>query len=428
MSKVAIIGGGASGIISAKILLDRGFNVTTFEKTNNVAGVWNYNDKDGALYKNLRTNLPKEIMVFENQQIPYKSEQSFISYQDVRKYLEQNAKVWQIDKHVCLNSEVISLNPLDKLDKNPVWRVTYIKDQIRYQEDFEFIIVANGHYNQPKIPQEIVGLDSIDNKNISHSKYYRSPNNHGRRVMCVGYSSSGMDISRELFESGREVYVSLRNLDNKKESYNLNDVKRDIKFTSSLREIICAENECIVITDNGNKIHVDEVIFCTGYKYDFPFLSCDLVSTDNNIVQPLLNQLLHERYLNLGFIGLPWKTLPFVLSECQAIFLACFWSQSHKGQVEILANMEDSQSHKTRFEDDFIKYFHMLGDQQWTYNLNLLDLVGQKTIFREQRIKLIEQVYNNVHELKLKYPFSFRDAVYKVDYIQNNYTRISNHK
>ena len=50
MSKVAIIGAGANGIISAKLLLDKSFDVTIFEKTNSIAGVWNYTEQ-GALYK-----------------------------------------------------------------------------------------------------------------------------------------------------------------------------------------------------------------------------------------------------------------------------------------------------------------------------------------------------------------------------------------
>ena len=32
MNKVAIIGAGASGLISAKVFLDKGFDITVFEK------------------------------------------------------------------------------------------------------------------------------------------------------------------------------------------------------------------------------------------------------------------------------------------------------------------------------------------------------------------------------------------------------------
>ncbi|MED7789213.1 NAD(P)-binding domain-containing protein [Francisella sp. 19X1-34] len=425
MKKVAIIGAGASGLISAKVFLDKGFDVTVFEKTNNVAGVWNYREQEGALYKNLRTNLPKEIMAFENARVSYKADKSFISYDEVRNYLEDNAKVWQVDGNVYLNSEVVRLEPIEKLSDQPIWELTYLKNQESFKEKFNFVIVCNGHFNIPKIPLDMDGVDRVKDY-ISHSKSYRSSNNHAKRVLCIGYSSSGMDISQELLNSDREVYVSLRELDSKKEQHNLESSKKGIKFISGIQKFEKTENGCLAITANQNNIEIDEVIFCTGYKYNFPFLSQNIVSTKDNIVEPLYNQLLHERYLNLAFVGLPWKTLPFVLSECQAIFLANFWQQNQTNMPKILAKLQDSKTHRASFDNNSLKYYHMLGDEQWQYNLNLLDIVDQKTLLREQRIRLIEQVYNNVHDLKLKYPFSFREANYKIDFERQNYHMIDN--
>ena len=389
MRRVAIIGAGASGLISAKVLLDKGFDVRVFEKTNNVAGVWNYSEQEGALYKSLRTNLPKEIMTFENAQVSYKADKSFINYDEVRACLEDNAKVWQIDKLVQLNSEVIKLEPIDNLSDQPAWQLTYIKDHESFKEEFNFVVVCNGHYNTPKIPLDVEGIDSLKD-HITHSKSYRSPNNHGKRVLCIGYSSSGMDISQELLNSDREVYVSLRELDNQKELHNLQNSKKGIKFISCIQKYKKTEHGYLAVTANQNSIEIDEVIFCTGYKYDFPFLSQDIVSTKGNIVEPLYNQLLHEKYLNLAFVGLPWKTLPFVLSECQAIFLSQAWQQNTQDLKDgIVSKIRSSKSHKADFDKDSLKYYHMLGDDQWSYNLNLLDIVNQKTNYREQRINLM---------------------------------------
>lgn len=427
MKRVAIIGAGASGLISAKVLLDKGFDVTIFENSNNVAGVWNYSEQEGALYKSLRTNLPKEIMVFENEKLSYKADKSFINYDEVRAYLEDNAKAWQVDKLVWLNCEVIDLEPIEELSDQPIWQLTYIKDNKSFKEEFNFVVVCNGYYNTPKTPLDVEGIDSVKD-HITHSKSYRSPNNHGKRVLCIGYSSSGMDISQELLNSDREVYVSLRELNNQKELHNLQNSKKGIKFISCIQKFEKTENGCLAITANQNTIEIDEVIFCTGYKYDFPFLSQDIVSTKGNIVEPLYNQLLHEKYLNLAFVGLPWKTLPFVLSECQAIFLANIWQQNKADLSTILTQMQDSKAHRSNFDSDSIKYYHMLGDEQWEYNLDLLNIVGHKTSLRQQRMKLIEQVYNDVHNLKLEYPFSFRETNYEVDFANQKYCRINSPK
>lgn len=425
MKKVAIIGAGASGLISAKVLLNEGFDVTVFEKTSNVAGVWNFSEQDGALYKSLRTNLPKEIMVFESEYIPYEADKSFIGYDKVRTYLESNAKAWQVDKNIHLNCEVIKLEPINKQSDQPVWQLAYIKDYQRFEEKFDFIIVCNGHYNIPKIPLDTGGLDSIKNY-ITHSKNYRSPINHSKRVLCVGYSSSGMDIAQELLNSGREVYVSLRELDNNKEQYNLQNPKKGIKFISCIEKFKKTKEGCLVTTVNQNNIEIDEVIFCTGYKYDFPFLSQDIVSTKDNVVEPLYNQLLHEKYLNLAFVGLPWKTLPFVLSEYQAIFLGSLWQQNKISMHKVIANMRDSKTHRSNLDNHSFKYYHMLDDKQLEYNLNLLDVVGQKTLLREKRMMLMDKVYKDVNNFKLQYPFSFREADYQVDFEKQKYERILN--
>ncbi|WP_432773677.1 NAD(P)-binding domain-containing protein [Francisella salimarina] len=421
MNRVAIIGAGASGLINAKVLKDGGFQVKVFEKTNNICGVWNYDESEGPLYETLKTNLPKEIMVFENEKIPYNSNKSFIEHKEVLYYLEANAKAWQIDDSLCLNAEVIGLKPIQKLSKRPLWKLSYISNSAVFNEEFDFVIIANGHYDEPKIPNDTNGFDYIVGS-ASHSKYYRSVDNYAKKVLCVGYSSSGMDISHELCNSGRDVYVSVRELENNQELYNLQN-NLNIKFISSIDKYYKCNDKCIATTINGNTIEIDEIIFCTGYKYSFPFLSQDIISTKDNVVSPLYNQILHKDYLNLAFVGIPWKTVPFVLSECQAIFLAKLWQSNQDILSSIVEKMINTHKHSFKFDSRLLKNYHMLGDEQWEYNLSILDVVGEKTHNREERIRLIEQVYNDVHKLKIENPHGYRDIVYNVDFEKGHYNK-----
>ena len=80
---------------------------------------------------------------------------------------------------------------------------------------------------------------------ISHSKSYRAAANYGQKVLCVGYSSSGINISQELLDRGRDVYVALRYLDNKKELDNLQSSKKAIKFISSPQKLSATKEGCI---------------------------------------------------------------------------------------------------------------------------------------------------------------------------------------
>jgi hypothetical protein len=67
---------------------------------------------------------------------------------------------------------------------------------------------------------------------------------------------------------------------------------------------------------------VDTLIFCTGYHYRYPFLSADLITIDDNWVQPLYQDLLHIEHPTLAFIGIPFRVVPFPLFEVQARWFA----------------------------------------------------------------------------------------------------------
>ena len=87
INSVAIIGAGASGLVFASTLLKDSFNVTVYEKKDEVGGVWNYCPGSSAMYSSLRTNLPKEIMAFHPQSPFPASDHSFLTNTEVQAYL-----------------------------------------------------------------------------------------------------------------------------------------------------------------------------------------------------------------------------------------------------------------------------------------------------------------------------------------------------
>lgn len=72
--KVAVIGAGLSGLVAIKYLKSSAFDVTCFEQSDQIGGTWVYKettgkDKNGvpvhsAMYKNLKTILPTQLMEF----------------------------------------------------------------------------------------------------------------------------------------------------------------------------------------------------------------------------------------------------------------------------------------------------------------------------------------------------------------------------
>jgi putative flavoprotein involved in K+ transport len=70
------------------------------------------------------------------------------------------------------------------------------------------VVVATGLYRSPKIPHFSRGLPSTIRQ--LHSMQYRSPNGlPSGAVLIVGTGQSGAQIAKELYESGRQVYLSV---------------------------------------------------------------------------------------------------------------------------------------------------------------------------------------------------------------------------
>ena len=51
-----------------------------------------------------------------------------------------------------------------------------------------------------------------------------------------------------------------------------------------------------VIFKDGEEAKVDVVLFCTGYRYSFPFFKTDIIQIDNERVTPLFKHIIHIEY------------------------------------------------------------------------------------------------------------------------------------
>ncbi|PAV91270.1 hypothetical protein WR25_09207 [Diploscapter pachys] len=108
MKDVCVIGAGASGLVAAKHALELNLNVTVYEQTDKVGGIWIYTDETNchtSMYFNLKTNLTKETMMFEN--FPYPEHlPSFLTSQNILDYLVKYAEGLPIK----FNHEVIQVS------------------------------------------------------------------------------------------------------------------------------------------------------------------------------------------------------------------------------------------------------------------------------------------------------------------------------
>ena len=75
--------------------------------------------------------------------------------------------------------------------------------------------------------------------------------------------------------------------------------------------------DSITLTD-GVCVDTTVLLLCTGYHYDFPFLSRDChPQVEDERLTPLYKHLIHCHHPSLAFLGIPKTICPFPLFDCQ---------------------------------------------------------------------------------------------------------------
>ncbi|CAI5504307.1 unnamed protein product [Closterium sp. Naga37s-1] len=208
------------------------------------------------------------------------------------------------------------------------------------EREFDALVVCSGHYSQPKIAS-IAGVDTWPGIQI-HSHNYRRPEGFAGKVMVVvGAEASGQDIARELAAVAREVHICARGWRSPPaaaaaaaggtsgagiaagaatgaiETGYFEDLNGRVQQHPMIKQ---ANTDGTVEFEDGFTCHADVIMHCTGYNYSFPFLALppSLLSVDTGRVAPLFRHVLPPALApSLSFIGLPWKVVPFPLSQLQ---------------------------------------------------------------------------------------------------------------
>jgi len=392
LSRVAVVGAGAGGLCTASRFKQLGVEkIKIFESASRLGGTWRYVDdpKDdpcSSMYKNLLTNLPTKVMNFPDFPFPEKTD-AFPSHSVILKYLEEYAKRQNLNENIKFNNPVETCS-FDESTKS--WKIN--------DENFDFVVVANGHYTKPSVPEMF--QNSLFEGEIMHTHYYRRAESlAGKNVLVIGQGPSGQDISLDLLGIANSVALLGRS---------------EIKGTpDSLRKFIGWAKEVKpngVLTNNNELIECDFILLASGYCFDFPFLDENLIeySACKKKIQPLYKQIIHSRYPSLAFIGIPCTIVPFPLMDCQAQWLAQVW----KGNVK-LPSTEERLKEAAKIpgigSPDIDRHFHKMSNAQWKYDDDLAKEASFEPIPRT-----IQDLYREVWGVRSKQgPAVFRNVHYK---------------
>lgn len=372
-TRIAIVGGGVAGLVVARHTAARldTYSFTLFEQSGQVGGTWVYTDETdvdkhglpvhSSMYKNLRTNIPKEVMQIPDFPMKEQDGPSFVHHTVIRQYLLDYADHFNLHPHIKLNTLVQHVEPETLKNNQTVWLITYqdLETKVVTTKTFDAVFLCNGHYTVGHVPH-ILGIESFPGSR-KHSHQYRVPEAYAGQTVCIlGASWSGIDIALEVAQHASKVYLS-HNLPEPVDS----KLPRNVEQRAGIQEI---QGNQFFFRDGSSAI-VDSFIYCTGYKFTYPFMSPKVeVCTDDNHVEPIYKHLVHMDYTNLFFMGLPGLVIPFPMFHIQAQYLLGVL----EGRIKLPSPEQmrkEYEAEKKALLDQGIPLRHIikLKDRQWAY-------------------------------------------------------------
>ncbi|KAG9439742.1 hypothetical protein H6P81_019907 [Aristolochia fimbriata] len=343
---VCVIGGGPSGLVSARELKKEGHSVVVFEQRSDVGGQWLYEPVVGddgdddeeeevhsSVYASLRLTSSREIMGFSD--FPFRPKKGrdgrrFPGHGELYSYLRDYCDWFGLREHMRFNTKVEYVGMLDKsynsgdtpAADNLKWVVRAVEKKTNklIEQVYDAVVVATGHYSHPRLPTNIKGMDTWKRKQL-HSHIYRVPEPfQSEVVVVVGNCLSGQDISMELVGVAKEVHLSAKSLEI---SLGLSKIISKTPTFHIHPEIDSLHEDGRVLFKDGSWVTADTIIYCTGYSYTFPFLDTKgIVVVDNDRVGPLFEHTFPPSLApSLSFVGIPRKIL-FSFFEVQARWIA----------------------------------------------------------------------------------------------------------
>ncbi|XP_042472377.1 probable flavin-containing monooxygenase 1 [Zingiber officinale] len=223
--RVAIIGGGISGLAAAKELRD--LEPVVFEATDSIGGVWKH-----CSFRTTRLQTPRPDYEFTDHQWDDRNDPTFPTHTEILNYLHGFATRFDLWKLIRLRAKVVEVRFIGgggsaagcftelwgengkAIADRPVWEVGVVtgdSDSVQRFE-FEFVVMCMGKYgdvaNIPRFPDgkgpEIFQgqvLHTMDYCKLDQEAATRLMK--GKKVVVVGYKKSAIDLAVECAEANQ---------------------------------------------------------------------------------------------------------------------------------------------------------------------------------------------------------------------------------
>jgi len=396
--RIAIIGAGPSGLAQLRAfeaLETQGIEspeIVCFEKQSDWGGMWNYSWRTGvgkygepvhrSMYKYLWSNGPKECLEFSDYSFDEHFKKPISSYPPrpvLFDYIQGRINKSNARDFIRFDTTARWVR-YDEQFKKFTLVLDNLKEDRTYEEEFDYLIVASGHFSTPNMPH-FEGIENFPG-GVMHAHDFRGADQFkNQKLLLIGSSYSAEDIGVQCYKHGAKS-VTL--------SYRSNPIGVD--WPNGIKEVPLLthfDGSTAHFTD-GTSEDFDAVVMCTGYQHKFPFLPDELrLKTKNNLYPDnLYKGIFFNELPQLIYLGMQDQYYTFNMFDTQAwlardYMMGRFKLPSKKKRKEDIHKWLDCHDaikdslDSVDFQTDYIKDLIVLSD----YPEFNLDKVGE--MFKE---------------------------------------------
>jgi len=193
---VAVIGGGITGIASADVLKQRGFEVVIFEKHERLGGVW------ARAYPGV--SLQNSYPQYHLSSHPWPSPPDLHpTGAQILSYLEAAVEARGLD--LRLGTEVVSVRP-----EGAGWRVVTRQGTPTVEAVYDHVLVSAGQYTEGKLRPSYPGEAEFRGQILTERDVRDVSVFDGQRVVVLGFGKSALDMAALAVERGATVHHVFR--------------------------------------------------------------------------------------------------------------------------------------------------------------------------------------------------------------------------
>ena len=196
--KVAIIGAGMSGILTAIKLREAGIeDLTIYEKAEKLGGTWRDNT-----YPGLSCDVPSHLYTYSFEPNPEWSA-LFSPGAEIQAYFEGVAEKYRIEPIIRFNTEITAAS------YDAAARQWHIETNAGERATVDMVIAATGVLHRPVYP-DIEGLDDFAGAKFHSARWDHSVALDGQRIGIIGTGSTGVQIVPALIDRVRHLSMFQR--------------------------------------------------------------------------------------------------------------------------------------------------------------------------------------------------------------------------